>query len=70
MTIRISLSSAAITRLGCNICYRGISLTKSRAFFNYALRVVCFSPKSALSEHRRRSLRNWQNGILFLVLGL
>ena len=39
-TLRISLTSTAVTQLGCNICCRGISLTKCRAFFNYALRVV------------------------------
>ena len=31
--LKISLSSAAVTRLGCNICCWGITLTKSRAFF-------------------------------------
>ena len=31
--LKMSLSSAAVTRLGCNICCRRISLTKSRALF-------------------------------------
>ena len=31
--LKISFSSAAVIRLGCNICCRGISLTKSIAIF-------------------------------------
>ena len=38
--VEIILSSAAVTQLGFNICCRGISLTKSVAFFYYALGVV------------------------------
>ena len=65
--------------VGLQCCFLSGNGTWSRAFMTvfsgYRLwrkklaTSSAFSSKSASSEHRRRSLRNWENGMLFLVLG-
>ena len=68
--LEISLSSAAVTRLGCNICCQGISLTKSRDFLIMLLvpidkEVKSFYQPSLRNLHHpntRWSLRNWETG--------